>query len=113
MLNGETVTVHPYNGTARGGHGNTTGSFGPDRMVDGCGVDALYQTSEPDNPNRSQVIVGFTVFGPYNIAITAKDEVTVRGIRCTVQGDPAAGRMRNAFTGTELGCQFAVRRVEG
>ncbi|MHA7145445.1 hypothetical protein ACX80U_12080 [Arthrobacter sp. TmT3-37] len=111
--NGETIIVHPYEGEKEDDHGNESPTFGPDREVEGCGIDPNGATSEPSRQNRSLVIEEYRVFGPHDIELGAQDEVTVRGVRCTVQGDPNAGRSRNVFTGWAPGCEFIVRRVEG
>ncbi len=112
--NGETIVVHPYDPQAgKDSHGNVKPGFGPDRAVDNCGVDPNGASSEPNQRNRALRIDEYLIFGPADIELGPRDEVTVRGVRCTVEGDPNAGRARNIFSGWSPGCQFTVKRVAG
>lgn len=70
------------------------------------------RTSEELTANgRAGVIVGWTLFAPYDTDLVFTDQVKVDGVLYQIEGEP--GRWRNPFTGWEPGLQAALTRVEG
>lgn len=107
-MSGETVTVHRWASGGTDAHGNTTDTW-TDATVDGVAVSP--RQGEESGNNRDAVIVGLTLYFPAGTDLSAKDEVTVRGSRCQIIGEP--GVWINPYTGVTRGVQAAVERVEG
>lgn len=108
---GETVTVHPY--VEDGGiddYGNPVSGFGDDVERTHCAVAPRVETEEVGN-NRSMVVNGFEVYDTFDSPVGPHDHLTVRGIRCMVDGEIA--RWRNPFNGKTPGSVITVKRVEG
>lgn len=107
---GETVVLHPYTSGETDAHGNPVEGFGPDMDRDYCAVEP--RVHEVDNElGRSAVVHGFNVYDTFDSPVTEKDEMTVRGVRCEVDGEIA--RWRNPFTGQSKGCVITLKRVDG
>lgn len=107
------VIVHPFTPDAdRDEQGNDVPGYGADVVVHGCSV-APASSTEPTEPGRSVVVTGWSISGPYDMPVTARDEITLpNGVRCTVQGEVARWGP-NPFNGRAPGCQLTVQRVEG
>ena len=107
---GETVVVHPLEEGGTDRYGNPVPGWGDDRPVHGCGVAPRVEEQDVDG-NRSAVVYGFQVFAPFEVEVGPHDELTVRGVRCVVDGEIA--RWRTPFTGREPGAVILVKRVDG
>lgn len=107
---GETVILHPFVEGGEDAHGNPVEEWGPDVERKKCAVEPRVQ--EVDNElGRSKVVYGFTVYDTFDSPVTDRDEITVRGIRCKVDGEIA--RWRNPFTGQAKGSVITLKRVDG
>lgn len=104
---GITVTVHRPGGVDR--FGDPDGSPETTHTVSGCAV-APRSASEIDT-RGSTVIVGLTLYAPYDADIGPVDQVEIDGKRFTVEGE--AGRWRNPHTGRKVGMEIALQRVTG
>lgn len=69
------------------------------------------ESGEIQNRGRAGVIVGLTLFAPYDTDIRSTDQIEVDGTLYDVDGE--AGRWRNPFSGTEAGLQVALVRASG
>lgn len=69
------------------------------------------ETSEIDNRGRAGVIVGLTLFAPYETDLRYDDRIEVDGVLYDIEGEP--GRWRNPFTDWEAGIQAALVRSSG
>lgn len=78
--------------------------------LDGAFV-APRETTEIVNRGRAGVIVGLTLFAPYDADLTYSDQVEVDGTLYDIEGEP--GRWRNPFTNWEAGIQAALVRSAG
>lgn len=107
---GESVILHPLIAGEEDAHGNPVQSWGPDIEREQCAVEPRVQ--EVDNElGRSAVVYGFTVYDSFDSPVTDRDEVTVRGVRCKVDGEIA--RWRDFHTGRNKGCVVTLKRVDG
>lgn len=109
---GETVLVHPY--VEDGGtdpYGNPVTGFGEDIVRPYCAVSPRVEEEDVGGHNRTMVIRGFDVYDTFDAPVGPYDELTVRGVRCVVDGEIA--RWANPFTGSQPGCLIRVKRVEG
>lgn len=75
-----------------------------------CAV-APSTTTEPDDPNRSPVIDGLMVFGPYTMDVTARDRLLIRGDVYEIDGEP--GFWKNPINGRTPGVQIKAKKVSG
>lgn len=107
---GETVTIHPYLADGTNDYGNPAEGFGGPIERTNCAVAPRVEAEEIGN-NRSMIVNGFDVYDTFDSPVGPHDELTVRGVRCVVDGEIA--RWRNPFTGDSPGCVITVRRVEG
>lgn len=107
---GETVILHPYLPGEEDIYGNLTDGFGEDVERPGCAIAPRVQ-EEDAGGNRSMVAYGFEVYDTYDTPVGPHDELTVRGVRCKVDGEIA--RWRNPFTGRQFGAVITARRVDG
>lgn len=60
---------------------------------------------------RAGVIVGLSLFAPYGTDLVHTDQIEVDGVLYEVDGDP--GQWHNPFTGTDAGCEVALKRAAG
>lgn len=104
LRHGETVTVLRPGGRKPNGD-RIPGP--PPFDVPGWAI-APRSSSESDD-RGSSVIVGLSLFGPYDADIRPDDQVRVRGVVYDVVGEP--GRWRNPMTGREAGLEVAVTRT--
>lgn len=107
---GETVILHPLVEGEEDAHGNPTEGWGPDVPREHCAVEPRVQEVDAEL-GRSKVIHGYIVYDAFDSPVTEKDEMTVRGHRCVVDGEIA--RWRNPFTGEAKGCVITLKRVDG
>ena len=110
FVRGETVTIHPYVAGGEDIYGNPAVGFGDDVERPGCAVAPRVEVEEVGN-NRSMIVNGFEVYDTYDTPVGPHDELTVRGVRCKVDGEIA--RWRSPYTGREAGAVITVRRVGG
>lgn len=68
-------------------------------------------TEDVDDRGRAGVIVGLTLFAPYNTDLTYTDQIEVDGVLYDIEGEP--GRWKNPFTDWEAGIQAALTRAQG
>lgn len=106
---GETVVVHGRVDGPPDAYGQPTFTWA-DLEVPGAGI-APRAGSEGAGPDRSTVIVGLTAYLPAGTMIGPRDEVTVRGERYVVDGEP--GVWRSPLTGWQPGVEVALSRAEG
>lgn len=104
----ESVTIHRRTAGPPDAHGNATSTF-TDVVVTAL---AVYRgvTEEPGN-NRDAVDTEINLALPSSADIAAEDEVTVRGVRYPVLGDPF--EWVNNVTRRSWGIQVRLGRVEG
>lgn len=69
------------------------------------------ETSEIVNRGRAGVIVGLTLFAPYDTDLAFTDRIEVDGVSYDIEGEP--GKWRNPFTDWEAGIQAALVRSAG
>lgn len=69
------------------------------------------ESSEITNRGRAGVIVGLTLFAPYDTDLAFTDQIEVDGTLYDIEGEP--GRWRNPFSGREAGLQVALVRSSG
>jgi hypothetical protein len=69
------------------------------------------ETTEITNRGRAGVIVGLTLFAPYDTDLAFTDRIEVDGVSYDIEGEP--GRWRNPFTEWEAGMQVALVRSSG
>lgn len=77
--------------------------------IEGCAV--APRTSAEDNTGRTAVIVGLTLYAPFDADILAVDRIVYDGM--TYEVDGAVGRWRNPFSQFEAGLEVALKRVDG
>lgn len=107
---GETVILHPGVPGPEDIYGNSDPVFGEDVERPNCAVAPRVEVEEIGN-NRSMVVSGFEVYDTFDTPAGPHDELTVRGIRCKVDGEIA--RWRSPYTGREAGSVITVKRVDG
>lgn len=69
------------------------------------------ESSEPSERGRVGVIVGLTLFAPYDTDLLHTDQIEVDGTLYEIEGEP--GQWRNPFTDWEAGLTVALRRATG
>lgn len=69
------------------------------------------ESNEIVNRGRAGVIVGLTLFAPYDTDLRYDDRVEVDGVLYDIEGEP--GKWRNPFTDWEAGTQAALVRSSG
>lgn len=107
---GETVILHPLLEGAEDAHGNPIEEWGPDVERSKCAIEPRVHEVETEL-GRSAVVYGFNVYDTFDSPVAEKDEMTVRGIRCVVDGEIA--RWLNPFTGQPKGSVITLKRVDG
>lgn len=109
---GETVIVHPYLEEAgRDDYNNPIPGFGDDITRVQCAVAPRVEEEGVGGHNRTLIIRGFDVYDTFDTPVGPYDELTVRGVRCVVDGEIA--RWANPFTGVNVGSMIRVKRAEG
>lgn len=107
---GETVTLHPLIDGADDAHGNPVEEWGPDVERKKCAIEPRVHEVDTEL-GRSAVVYGFNVYDTFDSPVAEKDEMTVRGVRCMVDGEIA--RWLNPFTGEPKGSVITLKRVDG
>lgn len=74
-------------------------------------VIAARSSSEVDNPGRTAVIVGLSVYLPAGTVLTSADRLLVRGETYEVEGEPF--EWRSPWSAAPAGVEAALRRVSG
>ena len=69
------------------------------------------ESGEIQNRGRAGVIVGLTLFAPYDTDLAYSDQIEVDGVLYDIEGEP--GRWRNPYSGWEAGMQVALVRTAG
>lgn len=92
---GEPVDVHRVSGRSRDGDGNTVREF-EDQTYTRTSVASRF-SQEFDDGSRDTALVGYSVTFRPAIALASADEMTVRGRRCAIDGEPL--QYNNPFTG--------------
>lgn len=113
-MTGETVTVltpgtvtDPYSG-----EDSPSWNVPPSTSVDvtALGIEPR-PSGEPVQDARNQVVSGFTLYLPPDVAISAQARVVIRGGTYDVLGDPAV--WRSPYDDWSPGQVVQVQRVEG
>lgn len=104
---GDTVILHT-GATTTDDRGNEVFTW-TDTTVTGCPV--WPRNSSESVQAQDQRITGLWIMFPPEVPVTASDEVTVRGVRYQIDGEP--GLYSNPFTGTVAGYQVALTVVTG
>jgi hypothetical protein len=78
--------------------------------IAGCGF-APRQEDEADAAGRAGVIVGYTLYAPFDADILFGDRVETPYGLFEIEGEP--GKWRNPYTGGTPGLTAALRRVVG
>jgi len=107
---GEQITVHRHTGEQRNAHGKVTKTF-TDETVQRVAV-APYQVAEPSDGGREQITTRFSIYLSPGAGISPLDEVTVRGVRCEVDG-AVSGEWVNPFNGWAPGSEVRLKEVAG
>lgn len=68
-------------------------------------------SSEIDDRGRQGIIVGMTVYMPYDTDLRPSDQLVLDGLLYEVEGEP--GKWHNRMTGRRAGLEVAARRSEG
>lgn len=108
---GESVVVHRFKESIRNAHGQSVKVFHPDELVSRVAV-APRSTAEPDNGISERVIYPMSLYFEPGFALSALDEVTVRGERFAIDGG-VSGEWVNPFTGWAPGSEIRLKRVTG
>lgn len=108
---GETAVHHRFLGLIRNAQGQTVPSFADPVDLFGIGV-APGAGAEPVQGMSYRVVSKTTIYTPAGASIGPQDQVTVRGVRYSVDGD-ASGTWGNPFTGSSFGSAVALKRVTG
>lgn len=106
MRGSETILIHRAAASATDRFGQTDPGEGG-REVPGCII--VPRTSSETDDRQETVIVGLTVYAPPLTNIRSSDEVTARGTRWRVIGEP--GDYRNA-AGRRKTVAIALERTE-
>lgn len=69
------------------------------------------ESSDLSDRGRQGVLVGLTLFAPYDSDLLSTDRIEVDGVLFGIDGD--IGRWRNPFTAWEAGIQVSLERVAG
>ncbi|UUX60171.1 hypothetical protein [Glutamicibacter halophytocola] len=107
---GETITVHRFSGEQANGHGKVKKLF-TDEQLGHVAVEP-YQVAEPSDGGREQITTRFSIYLSPGAGITPLDEVTVRGVRCEVDG-AVSGEWVNPFNGWAPGSEVRLKEVAG
>lgn len=107
MRGTEIIVVHrPTTQFTRTGEVTT---WAPDRAVKGC-VIVPRTAGDERNDRQNTTIIGVAVYAPPGTDVESTDEVTARGVRWRVDGEP--GDYRSAG-GQRKAVAVNLRRVEG
>lgn len=108
---GETITIHPYiEDAGRDRYNNPTPGWGDDVERTHCAIEPRVE-EEVSGDRRSMVVRGFKVYDTFDTPAGPYDELTVRGIRCRVDGEIA--RWSDPFRGKVRGAVITVVRIDG
>ena len=92
-------------------YGNTVpGPYAKVQTLVGCGVSPRKEDELQEN-GRTGVIVGWTVFAPYDGVVLPHDRLLVNGELFDVEGEP--GRWSQPMSGWTPGLEINIKRVEG
>jgi hypothetical protein len=101
----ETIVVHPV--TKATGRFGEKAAAGEDRTIKGCVIWPRGSSETADASNT--VVVGLSVLCPPGSIVLATDEITARGERWTVEGEPA-----QFIKGTrDKGLLVTIKKVNG
>lgn len=107
---GEPITIHRAT-TTRNRLGQTVVTYTDEHPVELVAF-APESTQEPRDGTEIRVVSTAKVYLPPTIAaLTAADEVTVRGTRYAVEGDDVAEQWVNPFSGWNPGSEVKLRSV--
>lgn len=104
------VRIRAGASTTTDGYGNPVAGADAERELPTLGI-APRVSSEFNEPGRTAVIVGLTVFFPGGTDVLSTDRFRVRGTVYEVVGE--AGDWRSPFTGRRPGIEVALKRVMG
>lgn len=105
-----TVTVRRLSPGGFDVYGDPQSSTATTTTVVGCAV-APRQSTEPTERGRVGVIVGLTLYAPYDTDIRSGDLITVDSVIYEVEGEP--GKWKHPVTNREAGIEVALRRAAG
>lgn len=105
---GETVTVHHPATWATGSYGERTVATWDDEDVERCAV-APGETME-NLDRQATLAVEWTVYCPAGTTVEAEAQMTVRGVRYEVDGEPAD--WTNPYSGEAKGVVVKVGRSQ-
>jgi hypothetical protein len=110
FANGTTVTRQRGTAVDDGYGGSRIDWTSPAELeIEGCAL-APRQESEAHGAGRAGVIVGLTLYAPYDADIAFTDRISTPSGVYEIEGEP--GNWLNPFTGTEHGLTAALRRVD-
>lgn len=104
------VRIRAGASTTPDGYGNAVPGADVETSLPTLGI-APRSSSEFNQPGRTAVIVGLTVFFPGGTDVLSTDRFRVRGTVYEVDGEP--GDWRSPFTGRRPGVEVALKRVTG
>lgn len=108
---GEAVIIHPYvEDAGRDRYNNPIPGWGADIVRTHCAVEPRVE-EEAIGDRRSMIVRGFKVYDTFDSPAGPYDELTVRGVRCRVDGEIA--RWSDPFRGKVKGSVISVVRVDG
>lgn len=93
-------------------YGNKTSGFAAPVDLPVYGV-APNQSSEPDEPGRSRVLSGRTVYAPLSCPVKPHDRVVIAGEMWEVVGEVGPWMLNPHGGGYHEGVQFNLERSEG
>lgn len=102
---GESVTISRPSGTSR--YGDPL----PPTDIPLTGVVFAPRYSTELSDQRSTVIIGLTMYGPYSMDVKPYDRLVRNGVTWEIEGEP--GRWKNPYTGLKAGCEVSLKRVTG
>lgn len=74
-------------------------------------VPRLAEGDEPLMSGRSPVFMGFYIIGPIDMVVNSRSRVRIGDDVFEVRGEPV--RWKSPLTGTEMGTQVNINRMEG
>lgn len=107
---GTTVTVQRATPVVDRYGNSRPGTYTDHHTIAGCGI-APRTSDDLTDRGRLGVVVGLTMFAPYDADLLSSDRVVVGGETYETVGDP--GQWRSPLTGWQPGLEIALRRVEG
>lgn len=109
---GRTIGIRRFDADATNSRGDPIERWAAAAPSPGWAVAFTPSSTEPAAPHAAEAVdIPITLYGPYDVEITARDRVVVDGKVYEVVGEVA--RWHNAHTGHQPGCVVTAIRKEG